>query len=262
MEGETTMTTLASSLQTLGRWRAPRPLAVALGAALLAGCAAQPVTPAAGPDPTRARDAQELVEKARLSIEGFDAGPADPQFRDMVKRARGVLIFPSTFRAAFIVGGQGGSGVLLVRDAQETRWKGPAFYTLGGVSVGFQAGAESAEVVSLVMTERGMTALLNPTVTLGGDVSVTAGPVGAGVGGATAGLSADIVSYARSKGIYAGVSLQGGVASTRNDLNAAYYGRPVTATDILVRGEVQNPQAAPLIAEVARLTGTPVATGG
>jgi lipid-binding SYLF domain-containing protein len=256
------MTTLGSSVITLGRGRAARTLAGILGAALLAGGAAQRAPPAAATDPDRARAAQELVDKARLAIEGFDAGPADAQFRDMVKRARGVLIFPSTFRAAFIVGGQGGSGILVVRDAQGSRWNGPAFYTLGGASIGFQAGAESAEVVSLVMTERGMTALLNPTATLGGDVSVTAGPVGAGVSGTTAGLSADIVSFARSKGVYAGVSLQGGVVATRNELNAAYYGRPVTPSDILVRGDARNPQADPLIADVARLTGTPVATGG
>jgi lipid-binding SYLF domain-containing protein len=256
------MATLASSVQALGRHRAALPLAGILGAALLAGCAALPASPAAATDPERARAAQELVEKARLAIEGFDAGPADAQFRDMVKRARAVLIFPSTFRAAFILGGQGGSGVLVAREAQGKQWKGPAFYTLGGASVGFQAGAETAEVVSLVMTERGMTALLNPTVTLGGDVAVTAGPVGAGLGGSTAGLSADIVSYARSKGLYGGVSLQGGVVTTRNELNAAYYGRPVTPTDILVRGGVRNPRADPLIADVARLTGTPVATGG
>jgi lipid-binding SYLF domain-containing protein len=249
---------------TPGLRRAGRPLAGVLAAALLAGCAMQPAAPAAGPETATdaARNAMELVEKARLAIEGFDAGPADSQFRDQIKRARGVLIFPSTFRIAFIVGGQGGNGVLLGRDVQAPRWNGPAFYTLGGLSVGFQAGADAAEVVALVMTERGMTALLNPTVTLGGDVSVAAGPVGAGVGGATAGLSADIVSYARTKGVYGGVSLQGGVITTRNDLSAAFYGRPVTATDILVRGNVQNPHATPLIAAVARLAGPPVATGG
>jgi lipid-binding SYLF domain-containing protein len=147
-----------------------------------------------------------------------------------------------------------------VRDEQARRWNGPAFYTLGGASIGFQAGAETSEVVALVMTERGMTALLNPNVTLGGDVRVVAGPMGVGVAGATAGLSADIVPYARSKGAYAGVSLQGSVVNVRHDLNQAYYGQPVTATDILVRG-LQHPHAMPLLAAVARTAGTPIATG-
>ncbi len=248
-----------------GRHRASRLVLGVLMAVTVAGCAAQPATqtagPAAAPSPDDVRKAQELVEKARLAIEGFDFGANNQAFMDLIKRAKGVLIFPSTFRAAFIVGGQGGSGVFLVRDEKAGRWNGPAFYTLGGASVGFQAGAETSEVVALVMTERGMTQLLNPTVTLGADVSVAAGPVGGGLGGATAAFSADIVSYARSKGAYAGVSLQGSVVAVRHALNHAYYRRPVSPTDILVRG-LQNPQSTPLIAAVARLAGTPVATGG
>jgi lipid-binding SYLF domain-containing protein len=260
------MVTLATSLLRIrGPRRVMGPVLGVCLAALVAGCATQPATrtagPAAPPSPDDVRKAQELVEKARLAVEGFDVGPGNESFRDLIRRAKGVLIFPSTFRAAFIVGGQGGSGVFVVRDERAQRWNGPAFYTLGGASVGFQAGAETSEVVALVMTERGMTALLNPTVTLGGDVSVVAGPVGGGVGGATAGLSADIVPYARSKGAYAGVSLQGSVVTVRTSLNHAYYGQPVTPTDILVRG-IQNPHAMPLIAAVARLAGTPVASGG
>jgi SH3 domain-containing YSC84-like protein 1 len=261
------MATLQTSvLRIRGFLGAARLVLGVLAAATLAGCAGQQATqttgrePAAAPSAGEVRQARELVEKARLTIDGFDFGPDNQQFLDMIKRAKGVLIFPSTFRAAFIVGGQGGSGVFLVRDEKAGRWNGPAFYTLGGASVGFQAGAEVSEVVALAMTERGMTRLLSPTVTLGGDVTVAAGPVGAGVAGATAGLSADIVSYARSKGAYGGVSLQGGVLTNRNDLNHAYYGQPVTPTDILVRG-VQNPEAAPLISAVSRVAGAPVAIG-
>jgi lipid-binding SYLF domain-containing protein len=260
------MVTLETSPFRIGSFRRLTWLALGVVLAVTAfGCASQPASPPAGtatpPSPDEARKAQELVEKARLAIEGFDVGPGNESFQDLARRARGILIFPSTFRAAFIVGGQGGSGVLVVRDPQGKRWNGPAFYTLGGASIGFQIGAETSEVVALIMTERGMTQMLNPTVTLGADVTAVAGPVGGGIGGATAALSADIVTYARSKGAYAGVSLQGSVLTVRNDLNSAYYGRPVTATDILVRG-IQNPHAMPLIAAVARLAGSPVATGG
>src|SRR6185503_9148310 len=97
-----------------------------------------------------------------------------------------MLILPQMVRAAFIVGGSGGSGVLIARDEKAGKWKGPAFYTLGGASFGFQAGADAAEVVILAMTERGVTKLLSPQVKLGADVSVAAGPVGGGASAATA----------------------------------------------------------------------------
>ena len=104
-------------------------------------------------------------------------------------------------------------------------------------------------------TLRGVSKLLSTTVKLGADVSIAAGPVGAGVRGKTAGLSADIVSFARSKGLYAGISFEGAVVATRDALNKAYYGKAVTPTDILVRREVSNPQAAGLVRSVAEVAG-------
>jgi lipid-binding SYLF domain-containing protein len=228
-------------------------LAVGLIAILVAGCASSPADKTAAPDPGDARTAGELAERARLAVDGFDVGPNNESFNDLVKRARGIFIVPQSIRAAFIFGGAGGSGVLLARDEKTGQWNGPAFYTLGRGSFGLQAGAEVSEVVALVMTERGVTRLLSPTVELGGDLTVAAGPVGGGLAGASAGLSADIVSYARSKGLYAGLSLQGAVITTRNDLNHAFYGGPVTPVDVLVRGQARGPQAEPLRAAVTRL---------
>jgi lipid-binding SYLF domain-containing protein len=202
-----------------------------------------------------AQDARQLVEKAKLTVEEFQADPNMTTLRDLAKKAKGMLIMPQMVRAAFIVGGSGGSGVLLARDEKAGQWRGPSFHTLGGASFGFQAGADAAEVIILAMTERGVTKLLTPQVKLGGDVSVAAGPVGGGAAAATAGLSADLISYSKAKGLYGGFSVEGSVVGVRTSLNQAYYGRPMTPTDILLRGAVKNPQAAPLTQAVAKLAG-------
>jgi lipid-binding SYLF domain-containing protein len=209
--------------------------------------------------PARADDAQDsrqLVEKAKLTVEEFQQDPNMGGFRDLAKRAEGMLILPQMVRAAFIVGGSGGSGVLLARDGKTGQWRGPAFYTLGGASFGFQAGADAAEVIILAMTERGVTKLLSPQVKLGADISVTAGPVGVGAAAATAGLSADLVSYSIAKGLYGGFSVDGSVAGVRTALNQAYYGKPVSPTDILIKGEATSPEAAALIERVTQLGGS------
>jgi SH3 domain-containing YSC84-like protein 1 len=202
-----------------------------------------------------AMDARQLVEKAKLTVEQFQTDPNMGSLRDLAKKAKGMLILPQMIRAAFIVGGSGGSGVLVARDEKAGQWRGPAFYTLGGASFGFQAGADAAEVIILAMTERGVTKLLSPQVKLGADISVAAGPVGGGAAAATAGLSADLISYSMAKGLYGGFSVDGSVAGVREALNHAYYGKPVSPTDILIKGAVKNPQAAPLIGAVAKLGG-------
>ncbi len=202
-----------------------------------------------------ATDAQQLVEKARLSFESFTADQNFGALRDYLKTAKGVYIAPQVLRGAFIFGVSGGSGVLLARDEKVGTWGGPAFYTIGEASFGLQAGADAAEVVMLAMTERGVSKLLSTSVKLGGDVSIAAGPVGAGVRGETAGLSVDIVSFARTKGLYAGISFDGAVVASRDGLNRAYYGKAVTPTDILIRREVSSAQAAPLIRSVTEVAG-------
>lgn len=210
-----------------------------------------------GPAPTFADDAQEaqqLVEKARLTFEGFADDPNMGAFRGLLKTAKGVYIAPQVLRGAFIFGVSGGSGVLLARDAAGT-WGGPAFYTIGEASFGLQIGGDASEVVLLAMTERGVSKLLSTSVKLGANVSIAAGPVGGGVRGETAGLSADIISFARSKGVYAGISVEGAVVATRDGLNRAYYGQAVTPTDILIRRAVSNPQATRLIQGVAEVIG-------
>jgi lipid-binding SYLF domain-containing protein len=202
-----------------------------------------------------AQDARQIVEKAKLTVEQFQTDENMGALRDLAKKAKGMLIMPQMLRAAFIVGGSGGSGVLMARDEKAGKWNGPAFYTLGGASFGFQAGADAAEVVILAMTERGVSKLLSPQVKLGADVSIAAGPVGGGAAAATAGLSADLISFSMAKGLYGGFSVDGSVAGVRAALNEAYYGKPVTPADILIKGAVKNAHANGLIGAVAKLGG-------
>jgi SH3 domain-containing YSC84-like protein 1 len=211
-----------------------------------------------GGAPTRADDAQDarqIVEKAKLTAEQFQTDENMGALRDLAKKAKGMLIMPQMLRGAFIVGGSGGTGLLVARDEKANQWRGPAFHTLGGASFGFQAGADAAEVIILAMTERGVTKLLSPQVKLGVDISVAAGPVGAGTAAGTAGLSADLLSFSISKGLYGGFSVDGSVAGVRASLNQAYYGKPVTPTDILVKGAVRNPHAGGLLGAVQKLGG-------
>jgi lipid-binding SYLF domain-containing protein len=203
-----------------------------------------------------ASDAKQLVEKSKMTFDRFVGMNEMGTFRDLLKKAKGVFISPQVLEGAFIFGLSGGSGVLVARDPGTGSWNGPAFYTVGEASFGLQAGGKASEVVMLAMTERGVNALLSPSVKLGADVGVAAGPVGAGASAATANISADILTFALSKGLYAGISLEGAVVAVRNEWNGAYYSKPgVTPTDILIRKNVSNPGSAKLIAAVSKAAG-------
>jgi len=195
---------------------------------------------------------EQLVDKARFSLESFMSDSNMSAFRDLLKQAKGVLIVPQLLKGAFIFGASGGSGVLLTRDEKTGQWIGPAFYTLGGASFGLQIGGEASEVVLLVMTDRGINSVMANSFKLGVDVGLAAGPIGAGVAASTANLSADILSFARSKGLYGGISLDGVVVAVRGGLNEAYYGKKVTPAEIIVSRDVTNPQAHGLLESVAR----------
>jgi SH3 domain-containing YSC84-like protein 1 len=211
--------------------------------------------------PARADDAQDtrlLVDRSKISLDSFMVAKDLLSMRDLLKKAKGVFIAPQVLKGAFIIGGSGGSGVLLVRDSKTGQWNGPAFYTMGEASFGLQIGGEAAEILLLAMTDRGVTAFLGNSVKLGADVGVAAGPVGLGMDASTANLSADILTYSRAKGLYGGISVEGAVVAVRNGWNEAYYGKKVTPTDILIRGDVRNAHAAKLVELVSKAT----ASGG
>ena len=201
------------------------------------------------------QEAEQLVEKAKFTLDDFMSDKNMEAFHDFIRRAKGIYIAPQVLKGAFIVGASGGTGVLLAWDEKQKSWAGPAFDTVGGASFGFQIGGQASEVILLAMTDRGVTSLLSNSLKLGADVGLAAGPVGAGVAASSANLSADILSFARSKGLYGGVSLDGAVMAVRGSLNDAYYGRKVTPTDILVRREVSNPRSAGLLGAVRKATG-------
>ncbi|HEY3277999.1 MAG TPA: lipid-binding SYLF domain-containing protein [Syntrophorhabdaceae bacterium] len=184
-----------------------------------------------------AAESRQIVEKAVMTFDNFSKAPEMEGFRRLMKDARGIFIAPQVLKGAFIVGAAGGSGLFVARDGGAGKWAGPAFYTIGEVSFGLQAGGQSSEVIFLAMSERGVTALLNNSVKLGGDVGVAAGPVGIGAAASTANLSADIISFSRSKGLFGGISLDGAVVAVRAGLNEAYYGgKKLGPVDILIRG--------------------------
>jgi lipid-binding SYLF domain-containing protein len=208
-------------------------------------------------------DATQLAERSKITFDTFVASKDLEGVRALLKRAKGVFISPQMLEGAFVFGVSGGSGVFVTRDPNTGKWNGPAFYTVGEVSFGLQAGGQASQVLMLVMSHRGVTALLSPSVKLGTDVGVAAGPVGVGAAAATANISADIIAYALSKGLYGGISLTGAGVAVRNEWNEAYYNKPgVTPTDILIRHEAENPQSAPLlraVAEAARESAVPAA---
>jgi lipid-binding SYLF domain-containing protein len=210
------------------------------------------------PVPAWAQSASEeefLVDKARFTLENFLSDPDMQWFRDHMKDARGILIVPQFIKGAFFIGGSGGSGILVIQDEKTNEWSYPAFFTLGGASFGLQFGGQASEVVLLVMTQKGIDSLMSTTLKLGVDASVAVGPIGRGVEGSTApNLSAELLSFSKAKGLFAGISLEGAVVAARDALNTNYYKTPTKTMDILVRRSVSNPQADPLLAVVKKAT--------
>jgi lipid-binding SYLF domain-containing protein len=202
-----------------------------------------------------ATDARHLVDRAQVTFEQFLTADEMGAFRDLLKNARGIFIAPQVLKGAFVFGVSGGSGVMLARLPGAWKWSGPAFYTIGELSFGFQIGGEASEIIVLAMTERGVNAMMGDSVKLGAGIDVAVGPVGIGAQASTANLSVDLLSFARSKGLYGGISIQGAVVKTRNDWNYIYYNRPATPVEILVNRKAENPQAAGLIQAVAKASG-------
>ena len=190
---------------------------------------------------------QKLVNKAEATLSNMLRDPDMTWLQQNIGRAKAVLIAPEIVKAGFIFGGSGGRAVLLAKEGG--KWHGPSFYTMATASVGFQAGVQVSENVTLVMTEKGMNSMLAANFKIGGDASVAAGPVGAG---AKSDVTADLIAFSRAKGVYGGLNLDGTLVNLSDDWNRAYYGKPVQPVDILIRGAVHNKGADKLIGDVAR----------
>lgn len=186
--------------------------------------------------------AQGLVDRARVTLNEFIRDPNYSWVRENLNHVKGVLIFPQVFKGGFIFGASGGTGVLLVRDEKTGNWSEPAFYTIGSVTFGLQAGGEAAEVIMLAWTQKAVDSLLSTSFKLGGDASIALGPVGAGAkaGADIPSVTADFLSFAKSKGLYAGLNLEGAILSVRDSLNSVYCGRDARPADIVVKKSCSN----------------------
>lgn len=196
----------------------------------------------AGPA-TAADDAEEveLVNNALATFNHFISDKDMGYIKAHLKDCKGIIIVPTLLKAGFVWGASGGHGVLLARDEKTGVWSQPAFYTVGTVSWGLEIGIQDSEVIMLVRTEKGMDRFYTSSFKLGADVSVATGPVG--MGAAAKGVTADLISFALAKGVYAGLSLDGSVIGTRDKSNHAYYGEAVRPVEILVAHKVKNPQS-------------------
>jgi lipid-binding SYLF domain-containing protein len=185
----------------------------------------------------------DRLENAGMVMEEIMNIPDDiPQ--DLLDKAECVIVYPSVLKAAFIVGGSYGRGAMVCRTGEHFTgpWGAPSMAALEGGSLGFQLGGQATDFVLLVMNPRGATAILSSKVKLGAGMSAAAGPKGRDASAATdATLRAEILAYSRSRGLFAGISLEGSTLRPDNDANEKLYGKKLTATEIIRKGAVPVP---------------------
>jgi len=213
---------------------------------LLALCALVLAALAAPIVPARAQvDQQQAVNQALGTIERLRTKQNfKDQFNADLARARAVLIVPDLYKVGFVIGGQFGNGVLLVRR-KDGSFSYPAFYSLSGGSIGLQIGAEDVSIVFLVTSERGLEALLQNHFKIGAEAQAAIAVVGGGIeGNTTTNGGIDIKAYALGAiGLYGSLSLEGAVITPRDSWNQAYYGRPISARAVVLQNLAQNPEA-------------------
>ena len=188
---------------------------------------------------------QERLENSGVVMQEIMNIPDNiPQ--EVLEKAECVIVFPSVLKAAFVVGASYGRGAMVCRTGEHFRgpWGAPAMYALEGGSVGFQIGGQATDLVLLVMNERGASSILESKVKLGGDASVAAGPVGRDAAADTdAYMRAEVLSYSRTRGLFAGVSLEGSTLRPDDNATEDVYGRRLTAREIVLGGHVGVPES-------------------
>lgn len=153
---------------------------------------------------------------------------------ELLAKCKAIAIYPSVLKAGFIFGGRFGKGVVLRRNEATGQWGPAAFSTIGGGSWGLQIGADATDLILVVLNDRGLEGLLQSNFTMGTDVGVAAGPIGRSTEAATdLTLISGIISYSRSRGLFAGMTIQGAVLTEDNNSNSVYYGKPITSREIL-----------------------------
>jgi SH3 domain-containing YSC84-like protein 1 len=186
-------------------------------------------------------DRKAEVERARSAATAFKRimdAPDNSVPQDLLDRAYCIAVFPSVKKGGFVVGGQFGRGLVSCRNV--SGWSAPAYFTIGGGSFGFQIGAQAVDLVLLVMNEEGMNGILKSRFELGAGASVAAGPVGRNASASTdATMNAQILSYSRSKGLYAGLEVKGSVLKEDEEANKDAYGREISARELLENGNAK-----------------------
>ena len=211
-------------------------IACAVGALLLA---------TAGWADDKEKDANRLKNASTVLTEILNVPDDIPQ--DLLDKAYCVVVFPSVLKAAFVVGGSYGRGAMTCRTGENFHgsWGAPSMMALEGGSVGFQIGGQATDFVLLVMNDRGANGILSSKVKLGADASVAAGPVGRDASAETdVSMRAEILSYSRARGLFAGISLEGSTIRPDNDANKRIYGEKISAKGIVLAQETQVPRAA------------------
>ncbi len=179
--------------------------------------------------------------------------------QSVMEKAECVIVFPSVLKAAFVVGASYGRGAMVCRTGEHFRgpWGAPAMFALEGGSVGFQIGGQATDLVLLIMNERGASSILESKVKLGGDASIAAGPVGRDAAANTdAYMRAEVLSYSRTRGLFAGISLEGSTLRPDDDATADVYGRKLTAKEIVLNGHFRVPASGRHLVRVLQ-TGSP-----
>src|SRR5262245_5902414 len=192
------------------------------------------------------------VQEAATVLKEIHAVPDKDIPQDLWDKAECVIVVPGLKKAAFVVGGEYGRGLMSCKHGNE--WSAPAFMQVGKGSWGLQIGAQAIDLVLLVMNKSGMEKMLKNKVSLGAEASAAAGPVGRDARAATdAQMKAEILSYSRTQGVFAGINLSGGVVKPDTDANADLYGPKVTATDVVMGNNIKAPEAtAPFMTALRR----------
>ena len=179
-------------------------------------------------------DEQARVKEAVVVLSEVMGAEDQSVPRALLEKAEAIAVFPSLLRAGFIVGGQRGRGIISVRDQESGTWSAPAFLTITGGSIGAQIGAQAVDLVLVVQNRRGLEQLVRNQFRIGGDAAVSAGPVGRDVSAATdIQLRAQILSDSRSRGLFAGVTLNGSTIRQDRDANERFYGQPYRTPQIV-----------------------------
>jgi lipid-binding SYLF domain-containing protein len=219
----------------------------------LSGCSSTETADTASADNANEIAAQELVTRAKMTVETIYNNKDFVAVKDVAARAKGIMIFPQLVKAGFLVGGEGGKGVVLAKQ-EDGSWSYPAFYNMVGGSIGLQIGVESSEIVFLIMNQKAMDAVVKNQFKLGADVSVALGPFGAGLGAdkSSPNLAADMYVYSKGTGLFTGGAFKGAIITKRDDLNTAYYNREAQPHDILFGKDFMNSNADELRSALAQ----------